>query len=69
MITFRRQIAWEADVRVFGQEVRVVYNGKSALEYAGSFLPEIILLDLEMTGMDGYEVAMRLRELLSAPRL
>ena len=47
---------------VFGQEVRVVYNGKSALEMAGSFLPEVILLDLEMTGMDGYEVAMRLRE-------
>ena len=46
---------------VFGQEVRVVYNGKSALEMAGSFLPEVILLDLEMTGMDGYEVAMRLR--------
>jgi len=46
----------------FGQEVRVVYNGKSALELAGSFLPEVILLDLEMTGMDGYEVAMRLRE-------
>jgi len=47
---------------VFGQEVRVVYNGKSALEMAGSFLPEVILLDLEMTGMDGYEVAIRLRE-------
>ena len=47
---------------VFGQEVRVVYNGKSALEMAGSFLPEVVLLDLEMTGMDGYEVAMRLRE-------
>ena len=47
---------------VFGQEVRVVYNGKSALELARSFLPEVILLDLEMTAMDGYEVAMRLRE-------
>ncbi len=47
---------------VFGQEVRVVYNGKSALELAGSFLPEVILLDLEMTGMDGYEVAMRMRQ-------
>jgi CheY-like chemotaxis protein len=28
---------------------------------AGSFRPEVILLDLEMTGMDGYEVASRLR--------
>ena len=47
---------------VFGHEVRVAYNGKSALEMAGSFLPEVVLLDLEMIGMDGYEVAMRLRE-------
>ena len=47
--------------RVFGQEVRVVYNGKSALAMAGSFRPEMILLDLEMSGMDGYEVATRLR--------
>ncbi len=47
---------------VFDQEVRVGYNGKSALELAASFLPEIILLDLDMTGMDGYEVVMRLRE-------
>ncbi|MGC8643512.1 MAG: hybrid sensor histidine kinase/response regulator, partial [Isosphaeraceae bacterium] len=47
---------------VFSQEVRVVHSGQSALEQVGSFLPEIILLDLEMAGMDGYEVAMRLRE-------
>jgi PAS domain S-box-containing protein len=47
---------------VFGQNVEVVYNGKSALETADSFLPDVILLDLEMTGMDGYEVAMRLRQ-------
>ncbi len=46
---------------VFCQEVKVVYNGRSALELAESFLPEVCLLDLEMTGMDGYEVALRLR--------
>ena len=47
---------------VFGQEVRVVYNGMKALETAETFLPHLILLDLQMVGMDGYEVAMRLRE-------
>ncbi len=47
---------------VFGQDVRVVYNGRSALDLAEFFLPHVILLDLEMAGMDGYEVAMRLRE-------
>ena len=47
---------------VFGQEARVVYSGKKALEIARFFLPHVMLLDLEMAGMDGYEVAMRLRE-------
>jgi CheY-like chemotaxis protein len=47
---------------VFGQEARVVYDGLKALETSESFLPDLILLDLQMVGMDGYEVAMRLRE-------
>jgi CheY-like chemotaxis protein len=47
---------------VYGQEVRVVYNGMKALETAETFLPHVILPDLQMAGMDGYEVAMRLRE-------
>ena len=47
---------------VFGQEVRVVYDGMKALETAESFLPHVILLDLQMPGMDGYQVALRLRE-------
>jgi PAS domain S-box-containing protein len=46
-----------------GQEVRVVYCGEAALELVGTFRPQVILLDLEMPGMGGYEVAMRLREL------
>jgi PAS domain S-box-containing protein len=45
-----------------GQDVRIAYGGKSALEMARLFLPQVILLDLEMAGMDGYEVAQRLRE-------
>jgi PAS domain S-box-containing protein len=47
---------------VLGQDARVVYDGCSALEVAQSFRPEIVLLDLEMILMDGYEVARRLRE-------
>ena len=47
---------------VFGQEVRVVYDGMKALQTAESFLPHVILLDLQMAGMDGYQTAMRLRE-------
>jgi CheY-like chemotaxis protein len=45
-----------------GQEVRVVYDGPAALDVVGSLRPEVVLLDLGMTTMDGFEVAMRLRE-------
>jgi PAS domain S-box-containing protein len=47
---------------VLGQDVRVVYDGASALDLVETFRPEIVLLDLGMAAMDGYEVAMRLRE-------
>ncbi len=47
--------------RLYRQEVQVTYDGPSALEAADAFHPELILLDLGMTGMDGYEVARRLR--------
>jgi CheY-like chemotaxis protein len=45
-----------------GAEVRVVYDGRAALATAESFLPTSVLLDLGMPGMDGYEVARRLRQ-------
>ena len=45
-----------------GAEVRVVYDGRAALAAAESFLPTSVLLDLGMPGMDGYEVARRLRQ-------
>src|SRR3954467_8038943 len=48
---------------ILGQEVRVVYDGPAALDVVGSLRPEVVLLDLGMTTMDGFEVAMRLREL------
>jgi len=37
-------------------------NGEQALETAPDFLPDMILLDIMMPGMDGYEVCRRLRE-------
>jgi PAS domain S-box-containing protein len=46
---------------LLGQDVRVAYSGSAALKLAGAFTPQVIFLDLEMPGMDGYEVAMRFR--------
>jgi CheY-like chemotaxis protein/nitrogen-specific signal transduction histidine kinase len=48
--------------RLHGQDVRVAHDGPEALAAADSFLPEVALLDIGMPGMDGYEVARRLRE-------
>ncbi len=48
-------------LRLGGMEVRVVQDGPSALEAARAFRPEVVLLDIGLPGMDGYEVARRLR--------
>jgi CheY-like chemotaxis protein len=47
--------------RLYGQEVRVAHYVLSALEMVGTFLQELMILDIGMPGMDGYELARRLR--------
>lgn len=48
-------------LRMSGHEVEVAANGESALALAGTFRPQVVLLDLGLPGMDGFEVARRLR--------
>jgi CheY-like chemotaxis protein len=45
-----------------GHEVRSAYSGPQALEQVESFDPDIVLLDIGLPVMDGYEVARRIRE-------
>jgi DNA-binding response OmpR family regulator len=49
-------------LQVRGDEVRVAYDGLEALELAGDFNPEVVLLDIGMPKVSGYDVARRLRE-------
>jgi PAS domain S-box-containing protein len=49
-------------LRLRGHEVRIAHDGAAALEIAPSYLPKVVFLDIGMPGMDGYEVARRLRE-------
>ena len=49
-------------LQLSGHEVRVVYSGQAALETSIEYKPDIVLLDIGLPGMDGYEVARRLRE-------
>ncbi|HUP90668.1 MAG TPA: response regulator [Solimonas sp.] len=50
-------------LRHHGQQVELAYNGRSALQMAAEFRPEIVLLDLVMPKMDGFAVAHWLRAL------
>jgi CheY-like chemotaxis protein len=45
-----------------GHEVKVAYSGLEAIEAAGAFRPETILLDIGLPGLDGYAVALKLRQ-------
>jgi CheY-like chemotaxis protein len=49
-------------LEMFGHEVRVARDGPQALATAASWRPQCVLLDLGLPGMDGYEVARRLRQ-------
>jgi two-component system CheB/CheR fusion protein len=48
-------------LRLDGHEVRVAYDGLAAVESALAFRPHVVLLDIGLPGLDGYEVARRLR--------
>jgi PAS domain S-box-containing protein len=45
-----------------GHEVHVAHDGEAALRLAETLRPQAVLLDVGMPGMDGYEVARRLRQ-------
>ncbi len=49
-------------LRLLGDEVRTAHDGPGALAAATAFAPEVVLLDLGLPGLDGYEVARRLRQ-------
>jgi len=53
-------------VKMYGHEVQVAYNGPSALAMATRTVPDLVLCDIGLPGMDGYDVARALR---SDPKL
>jgi CheY-like chemotaxis protein/anti-sigma regulatory factor (Ser/Thr protein kinase) len=53
--------ALSLQLQLAGHDVRTANDGLEALEVATTFDPDIVLLDLGMPKMDGYEAARRLR--------
>jgi len=48
-------------LQTLGAETSVAYDGSAALEAIRTARPDLVLLDIGMPGMDGYEVAARVR--------
>jgi len=49
-------------LRLLGYEVQIAHDGPRAIEMALRQRPDFVLLDIGLPGMDGYEVAVRLRQ-------
>jgi PAS domain S-box-containing protein len=48
-------------LKLWGHDVHTAFSGPEALQMARTFRPQIVLLDIGMPGMSGYEVAKQLR--------
>jgi len=50
-------------LQLFGHQTETVYSAQRALEMAVEYRPDFVVLDIGLPGMDGYEVARRLRQI------
>lgn len=48
-------------------ETQIVYDGESALKTADTFAPDLIILDLMLPGIDGYQVCREIRQKSQTP--
>src|SRR5260221_6299169 len=51
----------DSALRHFGYDVRVAHNGRDAMAQVDGFAPDVVLLDVMLPDLDGFEVVRRLR--------
>ncbi len=59
----------QRSLRLEGYETRIAGDGEAALDAAGEFVPDLVVLDLGLPKLDGMEVAQRLRSADDVPIL
>jgi CheY-like chemotaxis protein len=48
-------------IKSYGCETMAVYSGEEAIRATGSFRPDLVMMDIGMPGLDGYETVKRIR--------
>ncbi len=73
LVEDQKSVAWitESLLRILGHEFMTVIDGPAALEVVENFSPTVILLDIGLPGMNGFELARAIRQRLGdrTPRL
>ena len=59
--------AIQVNLKASGYEVLTASNGQTAVDLVATEEPDLIVLDIRMPGMDGFEVCQRIREFSAVP--
>jgi CheY-like chemotaxis protein len=50
-------------INAFGYQAQAAYSGRDAIDQVARFLPDMVLMDIGMCGLNGYETGVRIRDL------